>query len=141
MTDDSAMSQTVRMSRRPGVTVVLAVAMLAGTAACGADGPAAAPSATPTAKPSKDPLTSCVDQLVYWGTENLRGARGQEGDYQHMGLTADKYDALRKIQKDARVIMAKGKLPPTWLQEQSHAACQKIVATPKPSNTVGGWPQ
>ncbi|WP_343978709.1 hypothetical protein [Kribbella koreensis] len=125
------------MSRRLGVTVVLAVAVLAGSAACGDEKPKAAP----TVKPAKDPLSSCVDQLVYWGTENLRGAPGQEGDYQHMGLTADKYDALRKIQKNARVIMAKGELPPTWLQEQSEAACRKIVATPKPSNTVGGWPQ
>jgi hypothetical protein len=137
------MSQTVGMSRRLGVTAVLAVAVLAGIAACGDDDTKTAPqpSATPTAKASKDPLTSCVDQLVYWGTENLRGAPGQEGDYQHMGLTADKYDALRKIQKNARVIMAKGSLPPTWLQEQSQAACVKIIATPKPSNTVGGWPQ
>ncbi|WP_328323311.1 hypothetical protein OHA70_30450 [Kribbella sp. NBC_00382] len=124
---------------RLGITVMLAMAVLAGAAACGDDSTKATP--TPTVKPSKDPLTSCVDQLVYWGTENLRGAPGQEGDYQHMGLTADKYDALRKIQKNARVIMAKGELPPTWLQDQSRAACLKIVATPKPSNSVGGWPQ
>ncbi|MEV8371667.1 hypothetical protein AB0P21_02970 [Kribbella sp. NPDC056861] len=127
------------MSRRWGVIAVLAVAVLAGTAACGDTTPKAAPQ--PTATPKKDPLASCTEQLVYWAGENLRRAPDQAYDYQHMGLTAEKYDELRKIQQAARSLKDAGKLPPTWLQEQSKAACVRILATPAPSNTAGGWPQ
>lgn len=130
------------MRRRSGITAVLAIAVLAGSAACGGGDSKAAPqqTPTPTVKPTKDPVTSCVEQLVYWANEGLRGSP-EAGDYQHMGLTSDKYDALRKILKDAKAVLAKGKLPPTWLEDQTRPACVKIYATPKASNTVGGWPQ
>jgi hypothetical protein len=88
----------------------------------------------------QDALTSCVDQLVYWAGENLRRAPDQAYDYQHMGLTAEKYDELRKIEKAARALQAKRKLPPTWVRDRSRDACTRILATPKPTNTDLGWP-
>jgi hypothetical protein len=139
MPDEPAISQTGGMSRRSGVIAVLAVAVLTGTAACGDSDSKAVPQATTT--PKADPLTSCTEQLVYWAGENLRRAPDQAYDYQHMGLTAEKYDELRKIQKAARALQDAGKLPPTWLQDQSNAACVRVLATPARSNTAGGWPQ
>lgn len=121
------------------ISATLVGLVVFGTAGCGG-GPQGA-TASPTATPSKDPLTGCVEQLVYWANENLRRAPDEAYDYQHMGLTADQYDELRKLQKAARVLQAKGKLPPTWVHDRSQEACVRILATPAPTNSVGGWPQ
>jgi hypothetical protein len=143
MRADEQAPQNGRMTRKWIAAALLVGLVASGTAGCGgSDSHAAAlPSPTPTATPSKDPLTGCVEQLVYWANENLRRAPDQAYDYQHMGLTADKYDELRKIQKAARVLQAKGKLPPTWLHDQSQAACVRVLAIPKSTDSVGGWPQ
>ncbi len=82
-----------------------------------------------------------MDQLVYWAGENLRRAPDQAYDYQHMGLTSEQYDELRKIEKAARALQAKGKLPPTWVRDRSREACTRILAAPKPTTTEPGWPQ
>ena len=120
------------------MSVVLAVVLL--TAGCGGSGQATG-SVSPTATPTQDALGSCVDQLVYWAGENLRRAPDQAYDYQHMGLTAEKYDELRKIEKAARALQAKGKLPSTWVSDRSREACTRILAAPKPTSTEPGWPQ
>jgi hypothetical protein len=139
---DRVETQTVRMTRKL-ISAVLVGLVVFGTAGCGGGSQDATPGTTPTptATPSKDPLTGCVEQLVYWANENLRRAPDQAFDYQHMGLTAEKYDELRKIQNAARVLQAKGKLPPTWVHDRSQEACVRILASPAPSNTAGGWPQ
>ena len=121
------------------ISAALAGLVVFGTAGCGGGSQEA--TAGTTATPSKDPLAGCVEQLVYWANENLRRAPDQAYDYQHMGLTAEKYDELRKIQNAARVLQAKGKLPPTWVHDRSQEACIRILATPAPTNTAGGWPQ
>jgi hypothetical protein len=82
-----------------------------------------------------------VDQLEYWAGENLRRAPDQAYDYQHMGLTAEKYDELRKLVKTARTLQSQGELPPTWVHDQSRQACHRILATPVPANSGPGWPQ
>jgi hypothetical protein len=130
------------MNGRIIVAAVLAVVAI-GITGCTARGTAGSQVArtTPAASPSKNPLTDCVEQLVYWAGENLRRAPDQAYDYQHMGLTAEKYDELRKIETAGRALQAKGKLPATWVQDQSRAACIRILATPAPTNTAGGWPQ
>jgi hypothetical protein len=59
----------------------------------------------------------------------------------NLSAGADKYDELRKIQKAARILQAQHKLPPTWVYDRSQEACRRILSTPAPTNTVGGWPQ
>lgn len=149
MTDTGDDEQPIRGDRinsRLGLVVVLALTGVAAAAcsdsnAAGAHTIQATHDAASSSSPSEDPLTSCIGQLVYWAGENLRRAPDQGYDYQHMGLTAEKYDELRKIQTTARALKAKGKLPTTFLQDQSRAACLRILATPAPTNTAGGWPQ
>lgn len=135
-----------RTNSRSGLVVVLALTVAA-VAACSDSNAAGGPTtrttagASPSSSPTEDPLTSCIEQLVYWAGENLRRAPDQGYDYQHMGLTSDKYDELRKIQTAARALKVKGKLPATFVHDRSRAACIRILATPSPTNTAGGWPQ
>ncbi len=75
------------------------------------------------------------------GSGQAAGAPDQAYDYQHMGLTSEQYDELRKIEKAARALQAKGKLPPTWVRDRSREACTRILAAPKPTTTEPGWPQ
>ncbi|HEU4946421.1 MAG TPA: hypothetical protein VFT31_04655 [Kribbella sp.] len=134
------------MSRRIAIAAVLAGSLLAGSllTGCTSDrepSAGAVPSQSPTATPTKDPLTGCVEQLDYWAKENLRRAPDEGYDYQHMALTADKYDELRQIIQAARPLQAKGKLPPTWIHDRSTEACRRVLAKPTPTGSVGGWPQ
>lgn len=113
------------MPPRRTAAIVLAVLALCG---CGKDEPAAQPTPTP------DFVTSCTSQLEYWADQLLNGP-DKGYDYQHMGLSMDKYEELRAIVKRAK---QQGLPPGGWLHEQAVAACRRIAAKPKP--TGGGWP-
>ncbi|WP_328994028.1 hypothetical protein OG394_06560 [Kribbella sp. NBC_01245] len=111
----------------------LALAFVGLLVGCGGE-----PASTPSPTPSKDPVASCAEQLDYWAAEMLSGKPDKGYDYQHMGLSMDKYLELRTIVKQAKALKAKNQLSPTWVHDQSMAACKRIVAKPKP--TGGGWP-
>ena len=96
---------------------------------------------TPTVtsvKPTRLPMEQCTDQLAYWAEKMIADFDNPGWDYQHMGLTATKYDVLREIVKGARE--AGDALAPTWVEDQIVAACTRILAaSPSPSDEVG-WP-
>lgn len=112
-----------------------ALAALGLLTACGGE---AGSTPSPSQTPSKDPIVSCAEQIDYWAGEMLSNAPDKGYDYQHMGLSMSKYLELRAIVKQAKALKAKNQLSPTWVHEQSIAACRRIAAQPKP--TGGGWP-
>lgn len=61
-------------------------------------------------------------------------------DYQHMGLTAEKYDELRELVSAARDIEASGTLPASWVADEVEVACTRVLALPSPSTSAVGWP-
>lgn len=110
--------------------IAAALAAALALAGCG-DEPQAAPSPSPT----PDFVTSCTSQLEYWAGQLLDGP-DKGYDYQHMGLSMDKYEELRVIVRRAKQLGANR--PADWVHEQATAACKRIAAKPKP--TGGGWP-
>jgi hypothetical protein len=95
------------------------------SAAAGCAGP------VPAQRPP-DPVEVCTDQLVYWAGEELRSAPDVGFDYQHMGLTAGRFDALRAIVDEARVLGAG--LPADLVPDRARAACAG------PAAGTGGGP-
>jgi hypothetical protein len=85
-----------------------------------------------------DPVTVCVNQLVYWAQDILGNARDWGLDYQEMGLDGDTYEAVKALVEDARKHQP---LPPDWLSQQAKASCATLAARPRPTNSgENGWP-
>jgi len=117
---------------------VVAVGLLTG---CGEPAaPAATEAATASPTPSADPITQCAAQLAYWVNEALRGAPDRGYDYQEMGLSGAKYEALNAILDRMGTAPTGDSKAAAWANEQSRAACVEVAARPTSTVSRGGWP-
>lgn len=89
----------------------------------------------PAAPAAPDPVTRCVDQLLYWAPQDLGEAPDQGfDDYQQRGLSTQQNTALRTLVAAAAALGPDR--APGFLAERARELCAALGPEP----TGGGYP-